>query len=449
MRDINRSKRIKLFISYSHRDEALCKRLKSHLRPLEQNKVIDFWFDRKIRPGENWDSEIKTKLEEADVILFLISADFIDSEYIFDVEVTTALERHKNRDARVIPIMLNYIDLKGTRYEAIQGLPTDMKPVVSKKYWENEDEAFVDVVKGLKRIFDDIKKEWEDYLQPLPGYGIKPQLGYLFCEALKHLDYDEQKEFVYRYIERHNQKFGSFLIHGKPGFGQKWLVDLLLGRHQVMSRPIIIDVQNPNIGGFEQFIYLLQLRLKPGRHSDFKFMEITQESINEIIEEICKLLIYEPFVIVLQNPINLLITNSFPEFWNRFWIPLCEKACQNKVPHKLLLFMIETQHEIDDIDVEFVTEIDENCCYQHLLKVPAIKPIKKRDFKKWVEIVRETSKPPLRDKVEELFIYDKTITKRFSEICKKKVPPAYFIGELFSALDLQKEDFENEGFKFE
>lgn len=446
MRD--RSKKIKLFISYSHQDEKLCKRLKDHLTHLERNKTIEFWYDRKIKPGENWDSKIKTKLEEADVILFLISADFIASEYIYEVEVKIAMERYKNGDARLIPIMLRHFDLESTRYEAIQGLPTGMKPVASKKYWEDEDEAFEDVVKGLKKIFADIKKEWDLYPLSPPGDEIKPELGYLFCEALKHLDYNEQKDFVYRYLEINKQNFGSFLVHGKPGFGQKWLVELLLARHQVMSRPIIIDVQNPNIGGFDQFIYLLQFRLKPGKYHD-KFVEITGECINEIIEEICKLLIYEAFVIVLQNPMNLLITNSFPEFWNRFWVPLCEKACQNKDTHKLLLFMIETHHEVEDIDVEYVTKIDKNCGYHHLLKVPAIKPFEKKDFKKWVEIVKETSEPLLRDKVEELFIYNKKIKGHIAKKCREKVSPVSFIQELFSVLGLQKEDFEDEGFKFE
>ena len=81
----DRSKRIKLFISYAHEDEELCEKLKSHLTSLQREGIIDPWYDRKIMPGENWDKKIKEKLEEADIFLFLISVDFINSKYIYEV----------------------------------------------------------------------------------------------------------------------------------------------------------------------------------------------------------------------------------------------------------------------------------------------------------------------------------------------------------------------------
>src|SRR2546423_2881918 len=97
---------VKLFFCYAHEDEPLLNQLKSHLRPLQRQGLIDVWYDRDISAGSDWEQEIKEQLHTAQIILLLVSPDFMASDYINDVELKRAIERHNSGEARVIPIIL-------------------------------------------------------------------------------------------------------------------------------------------------------------------------------------------------------------------------------------------------------------------------------------------------------------------------------------------------------
>src|SRR5690349_5863095 len=101
---------VSVFYSYAHQDEALRQQLETHLSLLRRQGLISEWYDRKILPGAEWVGEIDEHLERASIILLLISADFLASDYCYDKEMTRALERHKQGEARVIPIILRPCD---------------------------------------------------------------------------------------------------------------------------------------------------------------------------------------------------------------------------------------------------------------------------------------------------------------------------------------------------
>jgi len=136
-----------VFYSYSHKDADLCERLRTYLVPLKKKSKISEWYDRKIEPGTNWDTEINAQLDSANLILFLVSADFLASEYCFGVEVEKALERLKRREVKVVPILLKPCLWEESRFSELQIIPRDAKPVTS---WASVDEA-------LKSIADDIR----------------------------------------------------------------------------------------------------------------------------------------------------------------------------------------------------------------------------------------------------------------------------------------------------
>jgi hypothetical protein len=138
---------ISLFYSYSHKDEALRKKLETHLSLLQDQGIISGWHDRRIAAGTEWDGAISQNLEEAGVILLLVSADFLASRYCRDVEIKRAMERHEAGTARVIPVILRSVDWHTAPFGQLQALPTDGKPVTS---WKNRDEAFTDVARGLR-----------------------------------------------------------------------------------------------------------------------------------------------------------------------------------------------------------------------------------------------------------------------------------------------------------
>src|SRR6266699_5120082 len=100
---------VKMFFCYAHEDEALLKKLKTHLKLLQRQHLIDIWHDRDISAGTEWEREISHHLNTAQVILLLISPDFMDSDYCYGVEMKRAIERHERGEALVIPMMTPFV----------------------------------------------------------------------------------------------------------------------------------------------------------------------------------------------------------------------------------------------------------------------------------------------------------------------------------------------------
>ena len=147
-------KSYKVFISYSHVDEKLCNQLINHLSSLKRSGIIKEWYDRKILAGNDWDKSIKQELIDSEIILLLISPDFIASDYCNDIEIKTAMEKHNLNTAIVIPVILRDCDWKDLPFSAIQGLPKDVKPIIK---WDFIDEAFLDTVEGIKNRIKDLE----------------------------------------------------------------------------------------------------------------------------------------------------------------------------------------------------------------------------------------------------------------------------------------------------
>ena len=144
---------ISIFISYAHADEVLRNELGKHLGLLKRQDVITTWHDRMINAGTEWKKEIDDHLRTARVILLLVSADFLASDYCYDVEVQEALARHDAGKACVIPIILRAVDWQNAPFGKLQALPKDGKPVTS---WSNLDEAFVDIARGIRTRVEEL-----------------------------------------------------------------------------------------------------------------------------------------------------------------------------------------------------------------------------------------------------------------------------------------------------
>ena len=145
----NHMDKVKIFISYAHRDDSYRSELVKHLRIFEREGSAEIFDDRQIPPGSKWATEIDLKLEEAHIILFLLSADFIDSNYCYNKEMTRALELHELGQATVIPIVVRACLWNRTPLCEYQVLPSGAKPV---EQWKYHDEAWADVAKGISSI---------------------------------------------------------------------------------------------------------------------------------------------------------------------------------------------------------------------------------------------------------------------------------------------------------
>src|SRR5579864_1685059 len=144
---------IEVFCSYAHEDETWLRMLEKHLIQLKRQKLIANWHDRHILPGTDWAKEIDTHLNSATIILLLISADFLYSDYCTGIEMSRALERHGTGKARVIPIMLRHVDWQGAPFAGLQILPKNAKPVTD---WADHDLAFKDIAMQLRKVVEEL-----------------------------------------------------------------------------------------------------------------------------------------------------------------------------------------------------------------------------------------------------------------------------------------------------
>jgi hypothetical protein len=142
-----------LYCSYSHYDEKYRRQLEKHLSALNRIGLIRIWHDRKIMPGVDWQMEIDSHLESSDIILLLISADFIESQYCYSLELETAISRHDNGRSRVIPILIRFVDWEGTPFSKLQIIPRGNRPIEA---WRSRDKGWTEVAKEIRRAVYEI-----------------------------------------------------------------------------------------------------------------------------------------------------------------------------------------------------------------------------------------------------------------------------------------------------
>jgi tetratricopeptide (TPR) repeat protein len=159
---------LKIFYSYARRDKKLRDELARHLSGLQRQGLIAGWYDGEIRAGSEWDTELKKYLNQSDIILLLISPDFVASDYCYCLEMRQALERHERGEARVIPILLRSTDLQGLPFAFLQFLPPDGKPVTRSR---DKDDAFTKITEALRKVINEIGAKLPS--EPAPTGGTQ------------------------------------------------------------------------------------------------------------------------------------------------------------------------------------------------------------------------------------------------------------------------------------
>jgi internalin A len=150
-----RGRGVRLFVSYSHRDESFRKELETHLKILQQRGLVDVWSDRDIEAGDDWKQKIDDNLEHADIILLLVSADFNASDYCREKEMKRALEREKIGEAVVIPVVVRDANLNEAPFAYLQYLPEGGKAVAM--WGEHKDSAWRNVSEGIEKVAKQIR----------------------------------------------------------------------------------------------------------------------------------------------------------------------------------------------------------------------------------------------------------------------------------------------------
>jgi len=164
----------RIFISYSHKDEDLRDELEVHLAHLRNQGLVEIWQDRRLLPGDDFDRTIREEINTADIILLLISPDFLASSYCFGTEMMRALERHSNGEARAIAVILRPCEWKQTDMSRYLATPTDGRPVTR---WPDMDEAFLDVTQSIRRAIENLGKNNRRTSRPTPEESMEEVFG--------------------------------------------------------------------------------------------------------------------------------------------------------------------------------------------------------------------------------------------------------------------------------
>lgn len=175
---------IKVFYCYALEDKILRDELEKHLGALKRTNKIINWHDREILPGIEWAYEIDVRLDSSDLILLLISSDFINSDYCWGEEMRKALAKHKAGMGYVIPVILRPVYWEGTPIEELQILPTEAEPVTN---WTNRDRALEDVAKGIRQVVSMLQQKARETYERQREESYKlHKLQYLNSECNVH-----------------------------------------------------------------------------------------------------------------------------------------------------------------------------------------------------------------------------------------------------------------------
>jgi len=154
---------IEVFFSYSREDKPLRDKLEKHLISLKRQGVISLWHDRQIVAGSEWEEEIDRHMRTADIILLLVSPDFVNSKYCYDIELPDAMARHDAGEAYVVPILLRPVaGWKRLPFAKLQVYPSGAVPITQ---WADQDTAFVDVVEGIETAVEKLLTQRQEQLK--------------------------------------------------------------------------------------------------------------------------------------------------------------------------------------------------------------------------------------------------------------------------------------------
>lgn len=219
-----------LFFSYSHVDENLRDQLEIHLSALQRQGLISTWHDRRITGGTEFDTAIDEYLDAADIILLLVSPDFIASDYCYEREMNRALQRHSSGKARVIPVILRPCDWHDLPFGKLLATPTDGRAITK---WPNMDEAFLKVVNSIKGAMKElgqravgrtVSSSPSESVEPLdtPAEGRDRTSNLRIKKVFSDLDKDGFRQKGFEYIAKFFENSMEELVNRNPGIDRRF-----------------------------------------------------------------------------------------------------------------------------------------------------------------------------------------------------------------------------------
>ncbi|MBW4481866.1 MAG: toll/interleukin-1 receptor domain-containing protein [Tildeniella torsiva UHER 1998/13D] len=365
---------VEVFFSYSHRDEDLRDELEKHLSNLKHQGVIEAWHDRRIDAGSEWAKSIDARLNAAHVILLLVSADFLASQYCYDhedrydLELKQALERHQMGEALVIPVILRPVDWQDAPFGKLQPLPKDGKAVT---IWENRDEAFLNVAQGIRQTVQYLGEKLEANRQ-----ASRTKL----YKALLKLGYRQQVRLFRKAVE--TESIAAFLIHGLPEHGQRWLLNRLAVKYvdcYLNSKRVVV-----NPGRLVRRTDASALWRELGGQLGVKGLQPSRE---DIAQKAYQCWLTQDVIFVIHD-VNILPEVAVCDLIDNFWLPLSRQVKNAASPsqtRKLLLFLVDYEGEAERWNIPCVEKLDSNWDGQQPIKPPKLREFTDSDLENWLE----------------------------------------------------------------
>lgn len=216
---------MRAFISYAHADDAMLKKLDAHLAMLRRDGTISDWYDREIAAGGDIDSTVSKELARANLFLALVSPDFLNSQYCYENEMATAISRHEAGEIKVVPIILEPCDWRASPLAKFKALPRDGKPISE---WTNQNTAFLDVVRELRRLTSSPSASSKASGNPKPPAATaagNTQSKYRVKRSFDQIDRDDFRAQAFEGIREYFEK-STLELDG---------IDDLRGRYQSMG----------------------------------------------------------------------------------------------------------------------------------------------------------------------------------------------------------------------
>jgi hypothetical protein len=213
-----------VFFSYSHADETLRDQLEKQLAMLKRQGVIETWHDRRIGAGENIHTSIDDHINTDDIILLLVSSDFIASDYCYNIEMRRAMERHEAGEAIVIPVILRACDWHSAPFGSLNAVPRDGKPITQ---WTDIDDAMLQVAKAVREASSRTSRSGESVASRPSPISAPPTLSQpagprssnlRLAKTFTQRDKDQFKLDTFEYAARFFENSLSELGERNPGF---------------------------------------------------------------------------------------------------------------------------------------------------------------------------------------------------------------------------------------
>lgn len=351
--------KVKVFVSYSHIDEKWKDKLQGHLSFLAQyGDMAEIWQDRKITGGSESDPMISKALQDATIILLLVSSDFLKSNYCYHIEFKEAMKKHENEEAVVIPVIVRDVHWQWREKQNVKGLidlnalPTDGRAITNRKRWSSDDEGFTVVAKGIEQVVIELtsklpidatnltqaqkvaKKLFAAHSEKSSYNGAPATRSPHLYDALLNLNYIEQKANFGKFLASGHQ-IGAFLLNGSYECGQDWILHRLLKQDPDLDVRLTTSLRIP-------FVFTPQ---RCGRNLGDLWEELALQTGQDATkpENIVDAL-YASWqtttVLLILRGVEYVEEAYLQDFITKLWYPLAKKK-PPAPPHYCLMFLID------------------------------------------------------------------------------------------------------------